>query len=290
MMSRRNYIRISVALLCLGSAILLYSCKEAATSSAPAPESIMTEQSENLTIVVSENGRKSYRFTTPLLEGYMLGRDPYREFRKGISITTYKDDSMTTVNTHLVSNYAIYYENRKLWEAKGDVVVTKADGTKLYTQQLFWNSLTKRIYSNVDTKIVTATDTFIGEGFESDEELLEPRFRRWKGKMQVDSEQMQPGGGSTSSKSASKSKSSAKPKKESKPKVATKPKSDAKSKSEHPSQRTQPSKPRDRRLLRTARGGGQKPMVPTINEEGQQEPRQSIATIEKSTPRKITKE
>ncbi len=153
-------------------------------------EMIKTEESENLSIVVSENGRRSYRFTTPLLEGYTLGRDPYREFRKGINIITYQDDSLSTVNATLEANYAIYYENRKLWEAKGNVRVTKADGTKLYTQQLFWNSITKRIYSNVDTKVETDTDTFIGEGFESDEELNELRFRRLKGKMLVDTNEL----------------------------------------------------------------------------------------------------
>ena len=99
-------------------------------------DAIMTEKSANLTIVVSENGRRSYRFSTPLLEGYMLGRDPYREFRKGIKIVTYQDDSLTTVNATIESNYAIYYENRKLWEAKGNVRIVKHDGTKVFTQQL----------------------------------------------------------------------------------------------------------------------------------------------------------
>ena len=179
-----------VALLFMGSAILLFSCKSKPDMVVESLDSIKTEESENLTIIMSENGRKSYLFKTPLLEGYTLGRDPYREFRKGISITTYQDDSLTTVNAVLVANYAIYYENRKLWEAKGDVVITKHDGTRLYTQQLFWNSITKRIYSNVDTKLVTDTDEVIGEGFESDEAMTEPRFRRWKGKMQVDTEQL----------------------------------------------------------------------------------------------------
>ena len=179
-----------VALLIMGSAILLFSCKSKQSVVSESLDAIKTEESENLTIIMSENGRKSYLFKTPLLEGYTLGRDPYREFRKGVSITTYKDDSLTTVNAVLVANYAIYYENRKLWEAKGDVVVTKHDGTRLYTQQLFWNSLTKRIYSNVDTKLVTETDELIGEGFESDEDMNEPRFRRWKGRMQVDTEQL----------------------------------------------------------------------------------------------------
>lgn len=283
MKSKLMNIRISVALLCLWSATLLFSCKEATSSSEPAPETIKTEESENLTIIVSENGRKSYRFTTPLLEGYTLGRDPYREFRKGIAITTYKDDSMTTVNTHLVSNYAIYYENRKLWEAKGDVVVTKADGTKLYTQQLFWNSMTKRVYSNVDTKIVTATDTFIGEGFESDEELLEPRFRRWKGKMKVDSEQMQPGGGS-STKGGTASKSSARSKDASKATV----KSDKTAKPSN-MRREEQAKPEreDMKLMprRPSRLAGRKPMVPTV-EDGKIAPaNQKLESKESTGPK-----
>ena len=189
-MSKGLYRDILVALLVMGSAILLFSCKSEKRGDEESLDAIKTEESENLTIIMSENGRKSYLFKTPLLEGYTLGRDPYREFRKGISITTYQDDSLTTVNAVLVANYAIYYENRKLWEAKGDVVITKHDGKRLYTQQLFWNSITKRIYSNVDTKLVTDTDEVVGEGFESDEDMNEPRFRRWKGKMQVDTEQL----------------------------------------------------------------------------------------------------
>ena len=88
----------------------------------------------------------------------------------------------------LTANYAIYYENRKLWEAKGDVVVVKSDGKTLYTQQLFWNAKTQRIYSNVDTKIVQneGGNVFQGEGFESDEAFKEWRFRRFTGKMDVD--------------------------------------------------------------------------------------------------------
>lgn len=178
-----------VALSLAGSAILLYSCAEPEAEENPAAtETLQTEYSENLSIVESLNGRRSYHFETPLLEGYTLAREPYREFRKGIKITTYQDDSLSTVDAVLTANYAIYYENRKLWEAKGNVVVTKSDGKTLYTQQLFWNALTKKIYSNVDSKIVQneGRDVFIGEGFESDEEFKDWRFRRMKGRMEVD--------------------------------------------------------------------------------------------------------
>ncbi len=148
----------------------------------------MTEYSENLSIVNSQNGRRSYHFVTPLMEGYSQAREPYREFRRGVKITTYQDDSLSSVDGVLTANYAIYYEKRRLWEAKGDVVVEKSDGKKLYTQQLFWNERTKKIYSNVDSKIVQSggNDVFIGEGFESDEEFKDWRFRRMKGRMEVD--------------------------------------------------------------------------------------------------------
>lgn len=148
----------------------------------------MTEYSENLSVVMSQNGRRSYHFITPLVEGYSQAREPYREFRKGVKITTFKDDSMSTVDAVLTANYAIFYETRQLWEAKGNVVVEKSDGQTLYTQQLFWNQLTKRIYSNVDSKIVQnkGRDVFIGEGFESDEEFTDWRFRRMKGRLEVD--------------------------------------------------------------------------------------------------------
>ena len=177
-----------VALSVAGSAILLFSCAERETPPEGSVETMMTEYSDSLSIIMSRNGRRSYHFTAPQLEGYTLAREPYREFRRGIRITTYKDDSLSTVDAVLTANYAIYYEKRELWEAKGNVVVEKSDGKTLYTQQLFWNAQTDKVYSNVDSKIVqnNGRDVFIGEGFESDEEFKDWRFRRMKGRMEVE--------------------------------------------------------------------------------------------------------
>lgn len=179
---------IRVALLVMGSAILLFSCEKKPEADPVAAESIMTEYSEHLSIVMSKNGRRSYHFKAPLVEGYTLAREPYREFRKGVTITTYKDDSLSTVDATLTANYAIYYETRELWEAKGDVVVEKSDGTELYTQQLFWNAKTGKIYSNVDTKILEGAtgDVYSGESFESDESFKHWSFNRFSGAVHVD--------------------------------------------------------------------------------------------------------
>ncbi len=177
-----------VALAFAAGAILLCSCEEGAPEIDPAAdEALMTEYSENLTIIESQNGKRSYRFTTPLIEGYSQAREPYREFRKGIRMVTYQDDSLTSVDVVLTANYAIYYEKRKLWEAKGNVVVEKFDGKKLFTQQLFWNATTKKVYSNVDTRIVQGDRVdAVGAGFETDEEFKDWRFRYSKGQTEID--------------------------------------------------------------------------------------------------------
>ena len=81
-----------VALLIAGSAILLYSCDKESVAEEPNDEALMTEYSEHLTMTNTENGRKSYVFTAPLVEGYSLAKEPYQEFRKGVDIVTYQKD------------------------------------------------------------------------------------------------------------------------------------------------------------------------------------------------------
>lgn len=167
---------------------MLFSCGQTAEDNSVSEEGLMTEYAENFSMISSQNGRKSYHFDTPLLEGYTLNREPYREFRKGIRITTYRNDSLAEVDAVLTADYAIHYEDRNLWEARGNVEVRKSDGTELYTQQLFWNVKTERVYSNVDTKIVQPGNrgVGIGEGFESDDKLKDWRFRRSKVEMEVE--------------------------------------------------------------------------------------------------------
>ncbi|MFI3302957.1 MAG: LPS export ABC transporter periplasmic protein LptC [Rikenellaceae bacterium] len=188
-MYKANISKHIIALLIMGGAISLFSCGEVAAPPKPVSfETLMNEQSDSLIMIMSENGRTSYRFIASRVEGYTLAKEPYREFPQGVEIITYKSDSMKVVDATLTANYAIYYEERKLWEAMGDVTIIKSDGKELYSQQLFWNAVTQKIYSNVDTKIVdNATgDTYIGEGFESDESMEDWSFRRMKGRMGVD--------------------------------------------------------------------------------------------------------
>lgn len=151
----------------------------------------MTGFSENMTLTNSKNGSKNYLFATPLAEEYGLAKEPYREFREGIDLTTFQEkDSIDVQDTRLTADYAIQYTKRMLWEARGNVVVKKSDGEELYTQQVFWNEKTGRIWSNVDTRIVRGEGRGeqFAQGFESDQSFKSVRFRRPRGRMYVDVE------------------------------------------------------------------------------------------------------
>ncbi len=179
---------VTVALSFVGGAMLLYSCGQESVAEDDLEQNLVTEYGINMEVVMSENGDRSYVFVAPLLEGYSLAKEPYREFREGVEVTTFYKDSTKGVDMVMTSNYAIYYTGKELWEAKGDVVVTKADGKTLYTQQLFWNAKTKRIYTNVDYKLIQnkGRDVFVGVGFEANDDFSNWRLRSTKGRMEFE--------------------------------------------------------------------------------------------------------
>ena len=189
-----------IALSVVGSATLLFSCGKKPNTTSYDNETLMTESSENRTITMMENGKRSYTFTSPLMEGYRLATNPYQEFRRGIEMTTYTD-SLSLPEVTITANYAIYYERQRLWEAKGNVVVIRRDReegdtavtglTEVYTQQLFWNATTKKIYSNVDTKVLQADGWHFGVGFDADDDLKNIHFRRYSSEIEFDFSQSQ---------------------------------------------------------------------------------------------------
>lgn len=189
-----------IALSILGSATLLFSCKNEPKPTIYDNETLMTESSENRTITMMENGKRSYIFTAPLIEGYSLATNPYQEFRRGIHMTTFSSDSLALVNATVRANYAIYYERQRLWEAKGNVVIWKfnrgekdttiTDTTEIHTQQLFWNATTEKIYSNVDTKVLQKDGWHFGVGFDADEELKNIHFRKYSSEMEFEMSQV----------------------------------------------------------------------------------------------------
>jgi len=153
----------------IAGTILLFSCKtdlqmvDALTDKERLPSVI----AKNIEICYTELGVAKLRIIAPETRHYKYAEEPYTEFPLGITVYTF-DDSLQ-VESQLTANYAIYYEEKKLWNARHDVVAKNKKGEVLNTEQLFWDETKKIIYSNDMVKITTADGVVFGEGFDSDE-------------------------------------------------------------------------------------------------------------------------
>ncbi|MFI3262163.1 MAG: LPS export ABC transporter periplasmic protein LptC [Rikenellaceae bacterium] len=173
--------------LTLLSAIFICSCSNAMKGNIVIDESskIPTITTKNHSITYSKDGVKSYHFYADLMERYEIDLDePYMEFKEGIHIETF--DSLMEIRSELKANYAIYYEKKKLWEAKGNVEGKNVDGQQIFTEQIFWDEAKDSVYSNVDTKIIRGDEVTIGAGFKSDGELKNIEYWRTKGRILFD--------------------------------------------------------------------------------------------------------
>lgn len=126
-------------------------------------------------MIYSDSAKVKLKLNADEIRRFSNLERPYIEFPKGMVVRFY-DDSLD-IQTRIVANYAIYYNEEKLWEARGNVVAENfRKQEKLNTEQLFWDENKGIIYSDSYSRIENPDGTFYGEnGFEANE-----RFTRWR--------------------------------------------------------------------------------------------------------------
>lgn len=115
----------------------------------------------------SEAGFITLELTAPKLQSFQ-GKDPYTEFPEGIKIVFF--DSLMRPKSELTARYGISWDNRKVMEAKGDVVVKNfAKMAQLNTEHLTWDENKRKMFSEQVVKITTPEKIITGKSMESDE-------------------------------------------------------------------------------------------------------------------------
>lgn len=149
------------------------------------PEKEPTQVSRDLISTESRDGVRSYRMTTPVMKRYELAKEPFSEFEQGIHVETF-NDTTHLVEADLVADYAHFNEKQELWEARGNVVGRNVSGDKtLYTEQLFWDQKSDRIYTDKVARVEDGKSVYVGTGFESDGAFKQWTFRSSRGQMEV---------------------------------------------------------------------------------------------------------
>ncbi|MBN2212840.1 MAG: LPS export ABC transporter periplasmic protein LptC [Bacteroidales bacterium] len=139
-------------------------------------------------IAFTDSGVLKWKLFAPEINRYESKDNPYIEFPRGIKIIDY--DRAGKVESRLTANYAIYYQEDQLGEAKNNVVAIKeTTGEKLYTEQLFWDQKSEIVYSNTFSRIINDQGTHIGEkGFEAKQDLSRWKLHRSRGTVKIKNE------------------------------------------------------------------------------------------------------
>ncbi|NLJ82777.1 MAG: LPS export ABC transporter periplasmic protein LptC [Bacteroidales bacterium] len=129
------------------------------------------EISKNLHLYISQGGKVTHEFKTPLLHTYRTPTKSYQECPEGVEVITY-DESQQKISK-LSALYGINHEDDKIMEAKNNVVITNFQtGEIIETEHLIWDVEKKMIYSNTQIKQTKSDGSiYMGKKFESDESL-----------------------------------------------------------------------------------------------------------------------
>ena len=151
----------SIAWLALLSSAMLFSCSEElpVINQFESEEEIPTVTLENVSITYTEHGYNKGILQANLLQTYDGAIEPYYDFPNGISIVLYSEEKV--IETSMTANKAIYYQEKKSWEATGNVVISNINGDILRTEKLYGDDNDKKIFTNQLVKITKADGTSI---------------------------------------------------------------------------------------------------------------------------------
>ncbi|MCX7985602.1 MAG: LPS export ABC transporter periplasmic protein LptC [Bacteroidales bacterium] len=140
---------------------------------------------QEVEILYSDSAKLKLRITAPEIKRYSQPNKQYTEFPKGIKVEQF--DSAMQVVAVIEARYAIYYENKNLWEARNNVVAKNlVKNEELNSEELFWDQAQGIIYSRKFSRISNEDGVFYGEGgFEAKEDLSQWHMLGIKGKVNI---------------------------------------------------------------------------------------------------------
>ncbi len=101
-------------------------------------------------------------------------KEPYIEYPQGIHVVFY--NMQHEEESNMTANFAIFYETRRLWVAKNNVVAeNKKEQKTLNTEELNWDLQKEHFVSDKTVRITSPDEVIVGEGFTANQD-----FNNWK--------------------------------------------------------------------------------------------------------------
>lgn len=142
-------------------------------------DSLPSMRTLGVTTLISDSGITRYKIITEEWLIYDRKNPPYWAFEKGVYLE--KFDSLFQVDANIKADTAYFFEKKKLWELRGNVLIKNQKGEQFETQLLFWDQGKEQVYSDKYIRIQQEDKIITGYGFDSNQQLTKYRIRNSSG-------------------------------------------------------------------------------------------------------------
>lgn len=181
-----TFAKLSVLLLTLFVLLLQSSCKKDEPDYVRQkynPELIPTISTDSVTQKISDSGRVKYKVVAKRMQVFDKAKDPHWYFPKGVYLEEY--DSGFHVCATIVADTVWNFTKRNTWRLKGHVKITNINGSVFKTEELFWNQMQKKIYTDKFIQINTPERDLKGYGMDASQDLSTYKIRRPTGVLRM---------------------------------------------------------------------------------------------------------
>lgn len=185
-MKKQSFRLLGVSLLAMATAFPLCSCKYGKAVFMPF-EDVATAPGQTVygsNTLATEMGKAQVFMEYPCMSnytGYEHEAEPHQVFPRGIKSKFYNENGQD-IDVLLLADSAINLQDKKLMKFFGNVQVYDYRSLDtIYTEALYWNQDTKKIYSDVAVRKVSPGLVLEGDGFDSDERMENVVLRRPRG-------------------------------------------------------------------------------------------------------------
>lgn len=140
---------------------------------------IPTMLTRDVSTLISDSGYTRYHIVAPIWLMFENAEEPNWKFPEGMEMEKY-DDNMN-VNSTIVCDSATYLSQKKIWRLDGNVRMVNIEGDKFLTQQLFWDQIQRKVYSDSFIHIERSNRIMEGYGFVSNEQMTQYTVNRPSG-------------------------------------------------------------------------------------------------------------
>lgn len=117
--------------------------------------------------LISDSGVMKYRMIAERWEVNTVKNPSFWLFDKGLVLEEF--DQQFHIQAYITCDTAWFYDQLRIWELRGNVLVRTTDGTRFSSEELYWNQAERKLYSYKYSKLTTPDSHMEGTHFESEE-------------------------------------------------------------------------------------------------------------------------